>query len=119
MTAPTLTKAEAALIEHAQAARSRARDIDWTEDDDKNKAIGDALTDLTGLLEKYFDLLNGTIHWSAYDWDLGSYAEPYEVALQLAAEGADEAAGYLIEVICKHCGSEAAARVSGEGGDGE
>lgn len=113
MTAPTLTKAETALIEHAQAVKTRALNITWPET--AAKTIRTAVLDLEDALEKHSDLLNGTIHWSAYDWDLGSYAEPYEVALQLAAEAADEAAGYLIEVINRYCVAGDAARVSREG----
>lgn len=120
MTAPTLTKTEAALIEHAQGVRSRVLNIDWPEGE-ASDAIREALGNLVDVLEKHSDLLNEVIHWDACEWgaDLRDFADPDLVALELAAEGADEAAGIVIEVIGKHIGAKAAARVSGEGDEGE
>jgi len=115
MTAVTLTKAEAALITRAQAVKSRAMNITWP--DETRPVIRAALHGLLDALDMHDALVNGDLHWEVYDPDLRQYAEPYEVALQMAAEDADEAAGVLIEVIGKHIGDEAAAFVGGEEGE--
>ncbi len=112
MTPVTLTKAETALLDHAQAVRSRALSIPWPED--SARTIGEALYALTDALDLHSALVNDELHWEAVYPELREYAEPFEVALQKAAEGADETAGWLIEVIGKCCGAEAAALVSGE-----
>lgn len=123
MVTPTLTRAEDKLIAHARAVLERAKGITLPEEDEAAQICSEALMGLEEASEKHDNLLNKVIHWDAYPWpaddDPRSYAEPFEVALRMAAVDADYAAGYLIEMVGKHIGAEAAAFVGSEGGDSQ
>jgi len=109
----TAYRAEDEAIERAEATLRQALAGTWTWG--AAVEIRDACEAVREAIEIHEALRARVLGWEAYDPDLREYADPHDIAVQRSAEDAEDAAGYLAEVIGKHNGEQAAsAAIKGE-----
>lgn len=124
MTAPTLTKAEAAVI--GRAWNVLARTDEWLAG--HQTACAQKVRDYQQWLRDDLDIHDGLLaspaspayqHPANVYPDLGAQDNATEIAAEWIGRDIADGTGVLILVIGETCGTEAAAFVSGEGGERE
>jgi hypothetical protein len=93
-------RTEDAAIARAEAILRQADAGVWTGE--AAKAVSEAATAVRDAIEMHRLIRAGSLSWEMYDTDLAVYADPEDVAKTKSAEEAEDAAGWLAEVIGKY-----------------